>query len=55
MRESRHRRDRISDKTAVLGLSFFFQKSFKVDVRVPFSMGFFYFLAAENLTFGGGL
>ena len=33
-----------------LGLRFVFSK---VGVRIPFSMGNFHFLAAENLTFGG--
>ena len=62
MRESRHRRDRFSDKNSQKEEIFFgsLRFFFKSGPRIPFSVGNFNFhfnnfLAAEKLTLGGGI
>ena len=63
MRESRHRRDRISDKNSQkrikkMGLRFFFQKlKWACAIRIPFSVGNFHFVAVgrgKTNFWGGG-
>ena len=56
VRESRDRRDRISNKNTLKKKNIFGSEIdfSKVGVRIPFSRGNFHFLAAEKLTFWGG-
>jgi len=55
VRESRHRRDRISDKKSRKGRQKMDLRFFsKVGVRIPFSMGNFHFFGRGKTNFFGG-